>query len=69
VELWQTSNLRRLRLGEEKKKEEDRRNHGKNIMSAFARQGAYNEQKQCHLNALHYTAVYIIQNRRAFGIL
>jgi len=29
VEVWQTSNLQRLRLGEEKKKkeEEDRRNH------------------------------------------
>jgi len=25
VEVWQTSNLRRLRLGEEKKKEEERR--------------------------------------------
>jgi len=25
VEVWQTSNLRRLRLGEERKKEEDRR--------------------------------------------
>jgi len=27
VEVWQTSNLRPLRLGEEKKKEEERRNH------------------------------------------
>jgi len=27
VEVWQTSNLRRLRLGEEKKKEEEDRNH------------------------------------------
>jgi len=27
VEVWQTSNLRRLRLGEERKKEEERRNH------------------------------------------
>ena len=26
VEIWQTSNLRRLRLGEEKKKEEERTN-------------------------------------------
>jgi len=26
VEVWQTSNLRRLRLGEEKKKEEERKN-------------------------------------------
>ena len=26
VEVWQTSNLRRLRLGEEKKNEEERRN-------------------------------------------
>jgi len=27
VEVWQTSNLRRLRSGEEKKKKEERRNH------------------------------------------
>jgi len=28
VQVWQTSNLRRLRLGQEKRKqEEDRRNH------------------------------------------
>jgi len=27
AEVWQTSNLRRLKLGEEKKKEEGRRNH------------------------------------------
>jgi len=32
VEVLQTSNLRRLRLGKEKKEEEERRNHGKNIM-------------------------------------
>jgi len=34
VEVWQTSNLRRLRLGEEKKKieEEDRRNHRAKIL-------------------------------------
>jgi len=27
MEVWQTTNLRRLRLGEEKKEEEERRNH------------------------------------------
>jgi len=34
VEVWQTSNLRRLRSGEEKKKEERRRKEttGQNIM-------------------------------------
>jgi len=33
VEVWQTSNLRRLRLGEEKKKEERKKKpEGKNIM-------------------------------------
>jgi len=32
VEVWQTSNLRRLRLGEEKKKEEEERtNHSMKI--------------------------------------
>jgi len=31
VEVWQTSNLRRLRLGEEKKKEERRTNHSMKI--------------------------------------
>jgi len=32
VEVWQTSNLRRLRLGEEKKKkEEERTNHSMKI--------------------------------------
>jgi len=31
VEVWQTSNLRRLRLGEEKKKKERRTNHSMKI--------------------------------------
>jgi len=31
VEVWQTSNVRRLRLGEEKKKEERRTNHSMKI--------------------------------------
>jgi len=44
VEVWQTSNLRWLRLGEEKKKEEDRTNYrAKNILSASATQGAHNK--------------------------
>jgi len=36
VEVWQTSNLRRLRLGDEKKKEERKKEEkpqGKNIMA------------------------------------
>jgi len=35
VEVWQTSNLRRLRLGKERRKEERKKKkkpHGKNIM-------------------------------------
>jgi len=44
VEIWQTSNLRRLRLGEERKKEERKKKpHGKNIMSASATQGGHNK--------------------------
>ena len=31
VEVWQTSNVRRLRLGEERKKEEERTNHSMKI--------------------------------------
>jgi len=43
VEVWQTSNLRRLRLGEEKKEERRRKKpQGKNIMSASAMQGGHN---------------------------
>ena len=40
VVVWQTSNLRRLRLGEGKKKKKPQ---GKNIMSASATQGGHNE--------------------------
>jgi len=32
VQVWQTSNLRRLRLGEEKKEERKKKPQGKNIM-------------------------------------
>ena len=37
MEVWQTSNLRRLRLGEEKKKEEERRrtNHSMKIYNIY----------------------------------
>jgi len=41
VEVWETSYLRRLRLGEEKKKIEE--TTGKNIMSASATQGGHNK--------------------------
>jgi len=41
VEVWQTSNLRRLRLGEEKKEEEDRKKlQGKNIMAPLLHRAA-----------------------------
>jgi len=41
VQVWQTSNLRRLRLGVEKK-ETKKKPQGKNIMSASATQGGHN---------------------------
>jgi len=40
VEVWQTSNLRRLRLGEEKERRK-KRPKGKNIMSASAMHGGH----------------------------
>jgi len=39
VEVWQTSNLRQLRLGKEKEEEDEEQN--KNIMSASAMQGGH----------------------------
>jgi len=57
VEVWQTSNLRRLKLGEEKdrrktkkrKKKTKKKNkpQGKNIMSASATQGGHNLSHYC----------------------
>jgi len=41
--VWQTSNLRRLRLGEEKKIERKKKPQGKNIMFASAMQGGHNK--------------------------
>jgi len=40
VEVWQTSNLRRLRIGEERKEEEDRKKKppDKNIMACLISQ-------------------------------
>jgi len=35
VEVWQTSNLRRLRLGEEKGKEEERRRRTNHSMKIY----------------------------------
>ena len=52
MEVWQTSNMRRLRLGEEKKKKEKRRKkkpQGKNIMSASATQGGHNKKDQLNI--------------------
>ena len=48
MEVWQTSSLRRLRLGEEKYRKIERRKkkpQGKNIMSASATQGGHNKHK------------------------
>jgi len=52
VEVWQTSNLRWLRLGDEKKKKERRRKkpHGKNIMVCPIPQGDHNKLELCKLN-------------------
>jgi len=41
VEIWYTCNLRRLRLGEERKKERKKKPQGKNIMFASATQGGH----------------------------
>ena len=47
MEVWQTSNVQRLRLGEEMKEEEEERKKeettGQNIMSASATQGGHNK--------------------------
>jgi len=43
VEVWYTSNLRPLRLGDDKKEKERKKSQGKNIMSASATQGGYNK--------------------------
>jgi len=52
VEVWQTSNLRRLRLGEEKKKERKKKKpQGKNIMSASATQGSHNKRQDGNIMA------------------
>jgi len=45
VEVWQTSNLRRLRLGEEKKKERKKKPHGKNKMASRITQGNHKQQQ------------------------
>jgi len=54
VEVWQTSSLRPLRLGDEKKqeKEERRKKQDKNTMSASAMQGGH---KKCKIkyNSIH----------------
>ena len=44
MEVWQTSNLRRLRLGEEKKKidRKKKKAHGKNIMACRIPHGGHN---------------------------
>jgi len=46
VEVWQTSNLRRLRLGEEKKKKPQ----GKNIMVCPITEGDHNNKSEQYMN-------------------
>jgi len=43
VDVWQTSNLRWLRLGEQKNQQEERKKQDKNIMSTSATQGGHNK--------------------------
>jgi len=45
VEVWQTSNLRRLRLGEEKKKKEERTNYSMKIWYALFHRATINNIK------------------------
>jgi len=42
VEVWQTSSLRPVRSGEEKRKKERKKKQDKNTMSASATQGGHN---------------------------
>jgi len=45
MQVWQTSNLRRLRLGEERKKKKiEEETTGQNIMSASAKQGGHKNE-------------------------
>jgi len=46
VEVWCTSNLRRLRLGEEKKKIEDRRNHRAKYNVRICYEGGHKEHDE-----------------------
>jgi len=58
VKVWQTSNLRQLRLGKEKKIEEDRRrNHrAKNIMACSIPQGSHHNNNNNNNNQQVSTA-------------
>jgi len=51
--VWKTSNLRRLRLGEEKRRKKKKKPQGKNIMSASATQGGHNKLKQSYTKILY----------------
>ena len=49
MEVWQTSNLWRLRLGEEKKKDRKKKKpQGKDIISASAMQGGHKKERHGH---------------------
>jgi len=45
VEVWQTSSLQQLRLGEENKKERRKKPKDENIMSASAMQSGHKQNK------------------------
>jgi len=65
VQVWQTSNLQRLRLGEEKKKK--KKPQGKNILSASATQGGH--KKWRNLLELSFTAhVPLLTTTSAFEL-
>jgi len=65
VEVWQTSNLRRLRLGEEKKKEEEERrrrtNHSMKIyMVSLFHRATINYRMKILWSALLHRATIIV---------
>ena len=54
MEVWQTSNLQQLRLGEEKRKKEQKKKlQGKNIMACPIPQGAINIVHGVHIECTY----------------
>ena len=57
MEVWQTSNLRPLRLGEEKKKKERKKLQGKNIMAPLLHRAAINSMKIYMVSLLYRATI------------